>query len=299
MEKEMLKLDINSADREEILKLPGVGPQLADQIVEGRPYMSLDDLRRVKGIGPVILERLEQQLSIAYPAEDSYEVSALADETAISPSGEVRSDLVEDSAEETESEMEFNRSPTVLLTHGESSEDTNGQDAVEPPLQEAVQKQLEEIPSPREASRPSIKKSKDPNSRGEVWLIAAISATLTFILALAASMGVIAGINGGLRFVRPIEIVQVSQSVMGLDARIETLLQDIDGLNSRLDNLEALSGRIRAVEKEAMSLRVEMDEAASQVETIDSQVDNLAERLKTMELQSNLFQSFLDGLHDL
>jgi competence protein ComEA len=31
--------------------LPGIGPTIARRIIEGRPFRSLDDLERVKGIG--------------------------------------------------------------------------------------------------------------------------------------------------------------------------------------------------------------------------------------------------------
>ncbi|MDB5350076.1 MAG: hypothetical protein JWN86_1323 [Planctomycetota bacterium] len=44
-------IDINSATQEELESLPGVGPVIARHIIEGRPYRSADDLRRVKGIG--------------------------------------------------------------------------------------------------------------------------------------------------------------------------------------------------------------------------------------------------------
>src|SRR4051812_24447712 len=44
-------LDINMASREELESLPGVGPVIAKRIIEGRPYRSVDDLLRIKGIG--------------------------------------------------------------------------------------------------------------------------------------------------------------------------------------------------------------------------------------------------------
>jgi competence protein ComEC len=44
-------IDINSASQTELESLPGVGPTIARRIIEGRPYRTVDDLQRVKGIG--------------------------------------------------------------------------------------------------------------------------------------------------------------------------------------------------------------------------------------------------------
>jgi len=49
-------LDLNAATEAELMTLPGIGPELARRIVEGRPFRSVDDLARVKGIGPKKLE---------------------------------------------------------------------------------------------------------------------------------------------------------------------------------------------------------------------------------------------------
>jgi competence protein ComEA len=54
------KLDVNTATSAELLGLPGVGPVLAQRIVAARPYQTADDLRKVKGIGPKIYERIRQ-----------------------------------------------------------------------------------------------------------------------------------------------------------------------------------------------------------------------------------------------
>ncbi|MEZ0348015.1 MAG: ComEA family DNA-binding protein [Thermus sp.] len=51
-------VSLNRASLEELESLPGVGPVLARRIVEGRPYGRVEDLLRVKGIGPATLERL-------------------------------------------------------------------------------------------------------------------------------------------------------------------------------------------------------------------------------------------------
>lgn len=52
------KLSINKASAQGLEGLPGVGPALAGRIVAGRPYRSVDDLDRVKGIGKKTLEKL-------------------------------------------------------------------------------------------------------------------------------------------------------------------------------------------------------------------------------------------------
>ncbi|HEY2909759.1 MAG TPA: helix-hairpin-helix domain-containing protein [Gemmataceae bacterium] len=51
-------IDINAAPIDDVMRLPGVGRVTAQAIVAGRPYRSLSDLDKVKGIGPKTLEKL-------------------------------------------------------------------------------------------------------------------------------------------------------------------------------------------------------------------------------------------------
>lgn len=46
------KLDANTATVDELVNLKGIGPVLAQRIIEARPFKNADGLRRVKGIGP-------------------------------------------------------------------------------------------------------------------------------------------------------------------------------------------------------------------------------------------------------
>lgn len=50
-------LDLNTAGKEELMSIKGIGPVLSARIVAGRPYGKVDDLLKVKGIGPKRLKK--------------------------------------------------------------------------------------------------------------------------------------------------------------------------------------------------------------------------------------------------
>ena len=50
-------LDLNTATEKELQSIKGIGPVLAGRIIAGRPYRRVDDLLKVKGIGPKRLKK--------------------------------------------------------------------------------------------------------------------------------------------------------------------------------------------------------------------------------------------------
>ncbi len=60
------QVDINEAQWPELSQLPGVGETIAHRIVESRArdgrFADLEELRRVRGIGPKTLERMKPYL---------------------------------------------------------------------------------------------------------------------------------------------------------------------------------------------------------------------------------------------
>jgi len=63
---EASKININTATAEEIAQLKGIGPTYAERIVQHRnengPYQCPEDLTRVKGIGPKIVENNKERI---------------------------------------------------------------------------------------------------------------------------------------------------------------------------------------------------------------------------------------------
>lgn len=58
------KININTATAGELDTLPGIGPSYAQRIIEGRPYAKIEDLKKVKGIGSTIFEKIKDRITV-------------------------------------------------------------------------------------------------------------------------------------------------------------------------------------------------------------------------------------------
>lgn len=62
-----IPVDVNRASSQELQTLKGIGPVLAERIIQSRlkaPFRSVDELRRVRGIGPKTLEGLRDSVVV-------------------------------------------------------------------------------------------------------------------------------------------------------------------------------------------------------------------------------------------
>jgi len=101
-------IEINTASKEDLKLLPGVGPTIAERIIEGRPFGSVDDLISVSGIGQKRLQDIKEQgcawVNVELLEEDEEEV-------------------VEEGQEELEEEEQENQEEEGV---GESEEEGEG-----------------------------------------------------------------------------------------------------------------------------------------------------------------------------
>ena len=62
-------VDLNEASFEELQTLPGIGPKMAERIMANRPYLKVDDLLKVTGIGPMTIEQFRERVRVESPEE--------------------------------------------------------------------------------------------------------------------------------------------------------------------------------------------------------------------------------------
>lgn len=112
-------LDLNVATKAELRLIPGIGDALAQRIIDHRQqlgsFRSVDELRKVAGIGPKTLERIRHQLFVApeesFVSEDGGEAMSAESKPRMIP----RASTVTKKATELKQPIDINRASQAEL----------------------------------------------------------------------------------------------------------------------------------------------------------------------------------------
>jgi len=323
-------INVNSAEVAELSVVPGLGSVLAARIIEGRPYETLDDLTNVPGIGSQSLENLKPLLTTTDPEEDLpvtlEPVQELKKITA--PAEEKKSDLepaepVEQPEPIREEETE-ETAPDVLEAeqqHVAVGEESHSvfypiEDEEEPafvPEKRAVpeedERAIQVIEQKKERAADTQPQAKRLRRR-EIAAWIAGSSLISILLSILIILGIFGLVNGSLRYLTASqgtrEINALQSQFADLEDQIDIIEEDIGGLRTRLDTLEALSGRISALETQTETLETtltetqqELSAAASQLDSVAEQMGIVNEEIEKIKEANSLFDSFLKGLQSL
>ena len=322
---------------EDLAKVQGIGTAVLagfiDQVtVSGGSNLPEGQLSNTTGTGKAVETEEAANAQVAEEATPSNlqpMESQEADEQSASdvpPQGQIPQDMpVESYPDEmfAAREAEAQPAPDLVLASGAEAEAEAGAIAVTeargeteadtgisaPPPEPSVMPPSPQPPAPREpVSQPAAPPPQAPHgiSVGEALLIAAGSSLLTLILAIAITLGILAAINGDVRYVRPADLAQVQRQLDSVNTQAGILQNDLQGVRTRIDNLEALSGRVSTVEKTTQNLQNEIDAAQNQLDGVDQKLTGLATQVVTVQgdvqqLQQDAtrFNTFLDGLVQL
>jgi Helix-hairpin-helix motif len=264
---------LNTASRDELIALPGIGPVLADRLVAGRPFDSLEAVQSVKGIGANLVERLVESPTSQPDLAPAPEPQAADEAPAESGRGAIQEapEEIEQDALEASSEA-----PSGL-----------GESPGEP--EQAARQAVEAQPEKHE---------QVANSRGALWTTL-VSSVVTALVAILLTLAVLGGINGSLKFATGSQYSAMQTEAAQLTTRVQTLQQDLDGLRGRVDTLEGLGERTVALEKAQQQLAADLDAASQQVTAMQTEVSALNEKVTQQEERTQRFETFLQDLQTL
>jgi len=299
-------LDLNTASREALIALPGIGEVLAERIIAARPLRSLDDLRAIPGMRESVLERLRPLVTVNGAATtNALALPAAAAETAeaAGKTAEAAEDTVEDAAEATSEAAEAVAENVAEEAEeaAETAEETV-QAAVED-VEEATEKVAseaedasgdEDAPAVEEAPEAAAEAEEGPAqpssnenyiTRRGAWAIALTSALAAFLLAFALSLGVLQAINGTLSYADAARYRTTERHVQAVQEQLGQLQASVDALQRQVSDLKALA--------------VRLDQLEDTEEELQLQIDDLSQTVEEIQINTSKFDVFLTGLQDL
>jgi hypothetical protein len=291
-------VNLNSAEKDELTGLPGIGSAMADRIIANRPYQDVKDLLNVNGVGPALFDRLISRISIAEAVEqeDEGDIIYLGTETTSDePAEELKTETIQEPVSEDDlpswegSDIE----ETEVIGGDKLAEQrrriSTGSEKTEP----AIPKEKAIVPvSESEAQKGTEGKKTKHITLSNALLLTAVFSFISFLLAVLLSLGILGSLNDGLRYATPDQIQVVVRKFELMNSEFELMSEDMHGLRTRLENLESLSGRVGEIEAETTQVSNDIKALAEEYQGITDQVADIVDTAER-------FQVFLTGLGNL
>jgi chaperonin cofactor prefoldin len=316
-------IDLNQADVETLATLPGIGPALAARIVtfreEVHPFEETVEVTAVSGITEKMYRQFADQVTVS--GSESEASSALAPEpkppaAALTPQpepqaspppagsltprretvypttgpvGETAQDIPksEGEAEAMTAQPPAGEPDHQLIPRRGSGVEANG----EPETEEKSRPQSKE-PPPVEPAVPALL------GRGYWWRSCLLTVVAIAGGALLALL-ILQSINGTLDVTTHPRVLQLSDDLSALERQDETVNEEIQDLRNRLNQMEALSGRLQSAEADIQTLNKAIESLDEQIATLEGDTSEIQDAVDDIKTASDRFDGFLSGLRNL
>ena len=330
------RININQSSLEQLSAVPGVGPALAQRIIDSRPYAHVNELVRVKGIGESSLERLLPKLTVDPVAEDLHmdvHVSTEGDSGLDEPFEIVETEVFapeEMTPQELDNESHFEQSDVIENRFSAKQEkqiddvlkENDSEVSAEPlfsrtsnikddkkqsdwDLKEEVKvgaqtKKSETSSIPVEIKSSTVhSENNELVTRSQLWWSVAGTAIITVFLTILITLGILAVLNGGLQYASTAKAYSLENSIITMGDRTDSIQVQIDGMRDRLDTLETVATRVSKLEQTTQELQTMITENKNALETISITIGEMQQQIDLLQVAAQKSQDLRNGLLDL
>jgi competence protein ComEA len=326
------KVDINTAPLEELAVVRGIGPVLAQKIIDLRPFSDLDDLKRVPGIGTSSLELIKPNLTFhsqELPEDFQSFVESIREETkyqTIDTEGVVENEkaeilesfsdpieidddnepvIVEFDPEEKNIDHEiFDGQVKIIesdpgITEGIIMDEELGNDT------KSVEVEVDKTPHLNEFYEKNVEHEnrsepidKFINRSQLIWSLIG-TAVFSIILTILITLGILSATNGGLRYATVTEANRLGNQITVLNDLTTTMKNDIQGIRTRLDTLETVAGRVTVLENRTDTVEEEIGIIQVTIKEISETLSTVQEEIIALQEAAMKSQEFRSGLLQL
>ena len=266
----MLNL-LNTSGQEELTQLAGIGPALAQRIIAGRPYKSLEALTTVKGVNSKMLENW-----LAVPAKRQEPRPAPGETPVVTTL------------------KENNSGPASVQSSLQNAKDVIAEKMSE--LGESVKKGGKAVQ--KTAEELTDKFEQESKTRGTVWTLL-VSNGITALVSILLTLIILGVINGSLKYATGSQYRSLRSEITSLSNQAVLIQQDQESLRGRVDTLEGLGERIVGLENAQQQLAADLEITSQQVGSMQSEVETLSGKVEQQEERTLRFETFLKELQTL
>lgn len=300
----------NQASRVELTKLPRVGSALAEKIIIGRPFTSLDDVRSIKGIGEYQINQILASPNFFSNTEAAQEGKIGENQNILNGSipkdegmpKEIKNGLAEELSDikeaiDDKSQVIRENMNEGLAKLGEKTKDIRenlGESLTD--FGETLSEKKQEIKDTISALPGNFEKST--KSRGLFWTIM-MSSAITAFITIVLLLSILLVINGSLKYATGTQYNTLVRQTTLLQEQTTELQTDLGTIRSRLVSLEGFGERTVALEKAQQQLFVDVEEAKQKVDSMQDTVTSLSKQVSGQEQRTLRFETFLKDLQNL